>query len=580
MAMNSIRSKAVALYVVVFLSVALLVTTLSYFIMKNYLNKLQREKLELGAQQMAKHIKYRVLEKENLFRLIAGGKPIEVFVVTWQEPMLAEYFSGFRNDFPKLSIISYEGVEEFKLERGAVSRELLDVSESEIYKAAIAFPGKVIVLPVDRGVKEPSVMFSYASQSYFDEPLGVLIGEVPLSELTRDLRGYRFGETGSAILIDGGRNILSHPKGEMIFKKIEGKGAEANAVISEAVKHRAGFGRATIQGVDGYVAYSPVEDRDWSVMVVLPYEEFIAVPKAMRNTVLIVFFSLIVIGMPALFYFVVGITEPLKKLVTATDAIARGDLRQTVDIRAKDEVGMLGRSFNVMTEALRASREALEKSNETLHKLSAHMLTVREEERRAVARQVHDELGQALSTLKLDLTWMKKKFPPDMGNLNGKVEEMSGLIDFTIETVQRITSELRPLLLDDLGLAAAIEWQAGVFQERTGIRCEVNLPSKEIVLDKAVSDSLFRVYQEAMVNIARHAGATDVRIELRVEPDKLLMEITDNGRGIDEADADSSTAFGLMGMRERIGLLDGDVTIGGREGSGTVVLVSIPLNTY
>jgi PAS domain S-box-containing protein len=229
-----------------------------------------------------------------------------------------------------------------------------------------------------------------------------------------------------------------------------------------------------------------------------------------------------------------------------------------------------------MTERKRVEME-LRRSREELRNLSAHIQSAREEERGHIAREIHDELGQTLSKLKLDIAWLKKRLSKDQGALTDKADKMSGLVDSTIRTVQRISSELRPGVLDYLGLPAAIEWQAKEFRERTGTRCTIEISPEVVVEDQNIAIAVFRIFQETLTNIMRHAKASRVSVALKQEAKTLLLEVQDNGQGIPEEKIFKHTSFGLMGMRERARFLNGRVRITGVPGTGTTVAVRIPL---
>jgi signal transduction histidine kinase len=219
----------------------------------------------------------------------------------------------------------------------------------------------------------------------------------------------------------------------------------------------------------------------------------------------------------------------------------------------------------------------LRESEENLRALAARVQSVREEEQIRIAREVHDGLGQALTGLKMDLTWLAGKLKPDQEALLQKVGGMFGLIDETIHSVRKIASGLRPELLDEAGLAAAIGWQARDFQQRTGIRCIVDVPTESDGLDAERSTALFRVFQEVLTNVARHANATRVDISMRRDDARFTLEVRDNGKGIAPAAVRDPRSLGLLGMRERVLPFDGRIEIGsGIRGKGTRVLVSLP----
>jgi PAS domain S-box-containing protein len=230
-----------------------------------------------------------------------------------------------------------------------------------------------------------------------------------------------------------------------------------------------------------------------------------------------------------------------------------------------------------ITERKKAEEE-LRRSQEQLRNLSEHLQRAREEEREGIAREIHDELGQVLTALKMDLSWLVKRLPFDKESLHEKVEAMSKLIDTTAQTVKRISTQLRPGLLDDLGLVPAIEWQAQQFQERTQIPCELELETDDIVLDRELATAFFRIFQEALTNVARHADATLVKVTLKSKDGKLLLRVSDNGRGITKQQISHPKSFGLLGMRERARFWRGAFKVSGVQGKGTTVTASIPLS--
>lgn len=225
----------------------------------------------------------------------------------------------------------------------------------------------------------------------------------------------------------------------------------------------------------------------------------------------------------------------------------------------------------------RLVEEQLWETQDNLRALAAHLQSVREEEQTRIAREIHDELGQALTGLKMDLTWLASRLPATQKPLIAKTTSMFQLIDDTIKSVRRIVSGLRPEVLDEVGLAAAVAWQARDFQKRTGIRCRTTLPPDSGGLNRERSTAMFRVFQEVLTNVARHAAATRVDIVMRPDPETLVLEVQDNGKGIGEPDIRSPKSLGLLGMQERVLPFGGDVEITGLSGKGTKVTVSIPL---
>ncbi|MGZ8421646.1 MAG: PAS domain-containing sensor histidine kinase, partial [Nitrospira sp.] len=236
--------------------------------------------------------------------------------------------------------------------------------------------------------------------------------------------------------------------------------------------------------------------------------------------------------------------------------------------------------FKDTTDRKRAE-EQLQDSLRRLRKLSGRMEGIREEERGRIARELHDELGVGLTCLKIDLSRLGGLFgerlaSPDRAKVDEKVRGMKEQVDSTITSVQRIVAELRPGVLDDLGLVAAIEWQCRDFQRRTGIVCRCTVSHEDLRVDPEHATAVFRICQEALTNVTRHAQATEVQVQLEDQGVGLLLQVSDNGRGIPHARLMDAKSFGLLGMRERAGLLGGDVQINTREGKGTTILLHLP----
>lgn len=222
------------------------------------------------------------------------------------------------------------------------------------------------------------------------------------------------------------------------------------------------------------------------------------------------------------------------------------------------------------------AEEKFRRSHDQLRALTGHLQFVREEERTRIAREVHDELGQALTGLKLDLSWLAGKLTAAR-QLQKKIKAMSAQVDGTIHAVRRIATELRPGVLDSLGLAAAIEWQAAEFQERTGIRCEMKIDVTEMIWERNFSTACFRVFQETLTNIIRHAHATHVEVRLAQVENELLLTVHDNGRGITEREITHAKSIGLIGMKERATQAGGVVLFSGGPGQGTTVTLRVPV---
>jgi signal transduction histidine kinase len=228
------------------------------------------------------------------------------------------------------------------------------------------------------------------------------------------------------------------------------------------------------------------------------------------------------------------------------------------------------------------AEEDLLASRERLRELSAYTQVMQEEERVRIAREVHDELGQSLTALKMDVAMLRKQVPASEG-MERRMNSMMELVNGTIQSVQRISSELRPSVLDDLGLAAAIEWQTREFEKRSGLDCHVQLPIGEIATSPSQATALFRIFQETLTNVARHANASEIDVQLSEEGStngnpSIVLRVRDNGVGFDDREVAINQSLGLMGMRERAALVGGTLELEGMPGEGMTVTVSMPTN--
>ncbi|HKB57946.1 MAG TPA: histidine kinase [Lacunisphaera sp.] len=263
----------------------------------------------------------------------------------------------------------------------------------------------------------------------------------------------------------------------------------------------------------------------------------------------------------------------------AIETLKRGASDYVLKTRLSQLVPAVHRALRESGERSERKRaeERLRESHEQLRALSVYLQYVREEERTRIAREVHDELGQSLTSLKLDLAWLAGRQPVGQRPLHDKIKAMSRHIDTTIQTVRRIATELRPGILDDLGLVAALEWQANEFQGRTGIECDVASTLRDDTpLDADLNTAFFRIFQETLTNIMRHASATRVVVRSSEEQGSVLLVVKDNGRGITAAEIHDTRSIGLVGMGERAALLGGEVSFQSEPGKGTVVTVKIP----
>jgi signal transduction histidine kinase len=282
----------------------------------------------------------------------------------------------------------------------------------------------------------------------------------------------------------------------------------------------------------------------------------------------------------------VFILRRVRAMVRASRQLAAGDLSARIGkIGVRDELSHLAGVFDEMAASLqeRIAREAqvmasLEQSREQLRNLAAYQQEVREQEKIRIAREVHDQLGQSLTIMSMDLTWIKKHLSNRSSKIDEKISGMFNVIEDALERLHTVTAELRPVILDDFGLAAAIEWQVEEYSKRIGIECRMEPTGFEPDLPKGQATAIFRIFQEILTNIMRHAQAKEVVVKMEAGNGDLILQVRDDGRGITESEVNDPKAFGLLGIRERLYPFGGQVTFDGRPGLGTLVTVRLPIS--
>jgi signal transduction histidine kinase len=229
------------------------------------------------------------------------------------------------------------------------------------------------------------------------------------------------------------------------------------------------------------------------------------------------------------------------------------------------------------TEELSNANSELARTTAELRRLSNYLQDIREEERTHIAREIHDELGQLITVMKMDVSWLNSKLSTSDEAIRGKLKDLNALMDGVVHSVRKIASELRPGILDDLGLAAAIEWHLREFQKRSGIHYLFIETGNDESLPDSVKTGLFRIFQECVTNIARHSKAKQIRVNLKIEKDEVTMKIRDDGVGFDQQDVTGKSSLGILGMKERAAQINGDFKINSHPGSGTDISLQLSL---
>jgi signal transduction histidine kinase len=345
------------------------------------------------------------------------------------------------------------------------------------------------------------------------------------------------------------------------------------------------------RGVQVLSSYMPlkISGLRWAVLAEIDTKEaFASVTSLQENLVMIGLFILLFAGIIAVFISR-SVIKPVLSLTDAVRKFSNGDLTERTNVYADDELGLLAATFNKMADEIMqqttrlktelSEREKieveLEYSREKLSSLSTYLQAAREDERKMIAREIHDELGQALNTLKLRVAMLKDDIPDGDTQSIIKISQINELIDNVITVVKRLITELRPQLLDDLGLSAAIEWYVTEFEKNSGIKCFIFFEKEQFSFNPDLNISIFRIIQESLTNVARHSMATKVDISYYETENSIIFSIIDNGIGIKQENLSGSHSFGIIGMKERIKYWQGDISFLGKD-TGTTITVTIP----
>ncbi|MFT4016023.1 MAG: sensor histidine kinase [Agriterribacter sp.] len=332
-------------------------------------------------------------------------------------------------------------------------------------------------------------------------------------------------------------------------------------------------------------AFRFVPDTPWLVALEFPYSVIVQGSSKFLFWLLVLGTILIICGITAAWIIGKNLVRPLNQLTNAVTNLSSGEFAE-VPVNRNDEVGKLAQAFNEMTLSLKDAKTKMEEKineaehlNTQLRKLSAHQQNIREEERKRIAREMHDELGQLLTGFKMDVQLLKNHLPAGSNErVKEHIQSMTSLVDDAIRFVRRLSSQLREGPLEDLGLIAAIQWYTQEFTRRYNIPVIFNCLHSDISLPPQVKTGLFRICQESLTNIARHSNATRVEINFDIQNNELLLTVKDNGKGFKTSTGARTGSLGLLGMNERAIMVGARLSLHSEIGKGTMIKVAFPIN--
>lgn len=349
--------------------------------------------------------------------------------------------------------------------------------------------------------------------------------------------------------------------------------------VNEVVEYSSSGGKRFITAAR-YIPNTP-----WLGSIVFSRQVILESAKRFLGWIIIAGIVLLIAGISLAWIMSHNIIQPLSRLTVTAADIADGNYFSAKGIKRRDEVGKLAHAFNMMIEKVGSARQSLEQKvletgemNKQLRNLTAHLQNIREDERMHIAREMHDQLGQLLTAIKMNIAGLKKKLAnPEDPAISQKLEDMAALIDESVLFVRKLAAELRPSVLDDFGLVSAMEWHSEEFQKRSNIEVEFHSYVPDLKTSPEVATNLFRIYQESLTNVARHSEATKVTASLLVSPEYIRLSISDNGKGFNIAGNGHKKTLGLLGMKERATMIGGKLEINSEPGKGTNIMITVPL---
>ncbi|MBZ0135262.1 MAG: HAMP domain-containing protein [Planctomycetes bacterium] len=461
-------------------------------------------------------------------------------------------------------------------------------SDNPAYLAALksddVVAGTYIISPI---FERPTLNHAYAVRDEKGEVTAVLFNGLDLDWLSGLSRHGLHSEEFSLLITDHTGHVLAHDDSATPIVSTDDNLRLADVAELAQARH----GRMLDirnDGVHRYFVATPLEEASGLFVAVgLPYDRVVddansAFYRALAGLSFLTLFTIAAVFVAAEF----GILRGLRSLALVARRFGNGDLAARVQAsRGHNELASLAGAFNTMADSLAARhREAID-GQARMRALANRLQTAYEAEAERISRELHDEIGQVLTSLKIDLSRLPQCCSPEETDgacakaLRENVAILSERISAAVDFVRRISTELRPGVLDKLGLAAAIEWQAREIESRTELSVQVDIDLPESPMEDVVSLTLFRIVQESLTNVVRHAQAQAVEIRIVVSGPELVLTVHDDGKGISAESAASDTSLGLVGMRERVKLINGRFSIQGGSGKGTLVRVVVPGGT-
>lgn len=597
---QSIKIRVATLNIGLILLVSSILGVTSYFLMIETLEKTVKENLSYIANNKVDHLQSVIKGKQDLLKQIALGDPVKRYSQSYEDKLLTEYFSTFKNEFPILSFVSRQGIEELKVVNGINHFYLSDINQSRLFDEISWKPNAIFTTlnSLDNFTRVPFLELGYYRQSFFGDFEGIIIGRTSLSRLLKHFRNLKLGNSGFLMVVDDMGNFLSHPNQQLIYQSVKAGDLESEEIINQAINMQSGLGRATIQGIDGFLAYAPVAERNWTMIAFLPYEEFIATPVKFRNIFLVVVGLMLLLSISVSLYTAVTITMPISQLTQSSEQIARGDLAQRVYIDTRNEIGQLAKSFNMMANNLQNSKDKLD-SDAKFRDHLIRELELKNNELERVTYTVSHDLKSPLVTVKGFIGMLKEdlsegnseRVERDLEQISNASDKMGSLLEDLLEVsrVGRMKNEPENIPLSALFEEVATLLQGQIKESEAVIHIQPDMPS--IYADR---QNLFGVAQNLIDNalkFRKQGCKPEISVTATHKQEQIICCVKDKGIGIDPKYQDKifglfdrldqtvqGNGVGLALVKRIIEVHNGSITVHSKgDGEGATFCFTLPV---
>lgn len=589
---SSIRSRFTFVHFFMILFVAVLIGLMSYRLLVEALERLQKDKLSYVAASEAEHVAESIEAHERLLHRIAMGEVVARYSRSYQDKLLQEYFTRYQDHFHSLTFVNQQGLEELKVVDGVNVTLLEDVSMSQLFEEIVWSKNQVITrihLPAQPG--QAAVLLSgFYRESFFGEFEGIVIAKTLIPDLMQRFQGFQVGANGFLLILDSQGRILAHPDPAKHQHAISANDPDSRQILKRALDMEQGIGRATLLGIDGLVAYTPIRERNWVLFALLPYEEFMFQPMRYRDLFLKLLFLVLTGGLLLSVYLSSRITRPVHRLTELAEEIAQGNLQQRLDVDALDEFGRLFATFNLMADNLQKFKQDLVSESRIRDRLIKELESKYEEMERFTYTVSHD-LKSPLVTVKGFIGLLEQdiedcnqeRIERDLEQIGSAADQMASLLEDLLE-LSRAGHQIRdtqPVPLTDLFTQAIQQLQGSIIKIDADIDLQADMPV--VVADRKRMLEVAQNLVENALKFSRPGVRPEVRIHASEDNGYVTCCVEDNGRGIDPRYQDrifdlferlhedtEGTGIGLSLVKRIIEVHNGLITVQSEgEGKGT-----------